>query len=179
MRCSFTQSTSCGKTRASPSIQDAAQSASMCRQQQLLSFQSSNEEVLDVQWCPSNSTVFGAVTAGGRLQLWDFSVSTLTTRGAAYKHQVLHDSLAVCSGEHEVVSAVLTTEAASAGCRRLLIRNATCMGGTCVYCCEHQDRTGQGLGEALATVVQAAHRRPTIRHQWNALAGCTCRRGCQ
>eukprot|EP00879_Flechtneria_rotunda_P011374 GHRR01011880.1.p1 GENE.GHRR01011880.1~~GHRR01011880.1.p1 ORF type:complete len:526 (+),score=206.29 GHRR01011880.1:689-2266(+) len=45
--------------------------------QQLLSFQSSNEEVLDVQWCPSNSTVFGAVTAGGRLELWDFAVSTL------------------------------------------------------------------------------------------------------
>lgn len=47
------------------------------RQQQLLSFQSSNEEVLDVQWCPNNSTVFGAVTAGGRLELWDFAVSTL------------------------------------------------------------------------------------------------------
>ncbi|KAF6261369.1 hypothetical protein COO60DRAFT_1625359 [Scenedesmus sp. NREL 46B-D3] len=47
------------------------------RQQQLLSFQSSNEEVLNVQWCPSNSTVFGAVTAGGRLELWDFSASTL------------------------------------------------------------------------------------------------------
>jgi hypothetical protein len=47
------------------------------RQQQLLSFQSSNEEVLDVQWCPSNSTVFGAVTAGGRLELWDFGASTL------------------------------------------------------------------------------------------------------
>eukprot|EP00775_Hariotina_reticulata_P012390 gene12390-12525_t len=47
------------------------------RQQQLLSFQSSNEEVLDVQWCPFNSTVFGAVTAGGRLELWDFSASTL------------------------------------------------------------------------------------------------------
>lgn len=47
------------------------------KQQQLLSFQSSNEEVLDVQWCPSNSTVFGAVTAGGRLELWDFAVSTM------------------------------------------------------------------------------------------------------
>lgn len=47
------------------------------RQQQLLSFQSSNEEVVDVQWCPNNSTVFGAVTAGGRLELWDFAVSTL------------------------------------------------------------------------------------------------------
>jgi len=47
------------------------------RHQQLLSFQSTNEEVLDVQWCPFSSTVFGAVTAGGRLELWDFSVSTL------------------------------------------------------------------------------------------------------
>jgi hypothetical protein len=33
--------------------------------------------VLDLQWCPSNSTVFGAVTAGGRLELWDFGASTL------------------------------------------------------------------------------------------------------
>ena len=28
-------------------------------------------------WCPSNSTVFAAATAGGRLELWDFSASTL------------------------------------------------------------------------------------------------------
>jgi WD40 repeat protein len=34
-------------------------------------------QVLDVAWCPSNSTVFAAVTADGRLELWDFAVSTL------------------------------------------------------------------------------------------------------
>lgn len=34
-------------------------------------------QVYDVAWCPSNSTVFAAVTADGRLELWDFAVSTL------------------------------------------------------------------------------------------------------
>lgn len=34
-------------------------------------------QVLDAAWCPNNSTVFGAVTADGRLELWDFAVSTL------------------------------------------------------------------------------------------------------
>ncbi len=43
----------------------------------LLTFQSGNDEVNDVQWCPSNSTVFGTVTAGGRLEIWDFATSTL------------------------------------------------------------------------------------------------------
>jgi len=33
--------------------------------------------VLDAQWCPSNSTAFGAVTAGGRLEIWDMAASTL------------------------------------------------------------------------------------------------------
>lgn len=36
-----------------------------------------NAQVFDVAWCPSNSTVFAAVTADGRLELWDFAVSTL------------------------------------------------------------------------------------------------------
>lgn len=34
-------------------------------------------QVYDVAWCPSNSTMFAAVTADGRLELWDFAVSTL------------------------------------------------------------------------------------------------------
>lgn len=34
-------------------------------------------QVYDVAWCPSNSTVFAAVTADGRLEVWDFAVSTL------------------------------------------------------------------------------------------------------
>jgi hypothetical protein len=33
--------------------------------------------VYDVAWCPSNSTVFVTATAGGRVELWDFSASTL------------------------------------------------------------------------------------------------------
>jgi WD40 repeat protein len=35
------------------------------------------QQVFDVAWCPGNSTVFAAVTADGRLELWDFAVSTL------------------------------------------------------------------------------------------------------
>lgn len=34
-------------------------------------------QVYDVAWCPTNSAVFAAVTADGRLELWDFAVSTL------------------------------------------------------------------------------------------------------
>ncbi|KAK9829743.1 hypothetical protein WJX72_007628 [[Myrmecia] bisecta] len=43
----------------------------------LLTFQSGNSEVNDVQWCPSSSTVFGDVTGGGRLQIWDIACSTV------------------------------------------------------------------------------------------------------
>jgi WD40 repeat protein len=39
------------------------------QQSALLLFQSSNTEVNDVQWCPSNATVFGNVTSGGRLEV--------------------------------------------------------------------------------------------------------------
>lgn len=35
----------------------------------LLLFQSSNQEVNDVQWCPTNATVFADVTSGGRLEV--------------------------------------------------------------------------------------------------------------
>ncbi|KAG2499039.1 hypothetical protein HYH03_003224 [Edaphochlamys debaryana] len=43
----------------------------------LLTFQAGTTEVNDVQWCPTNSTVFGSVTASGRLEIWDFSLSTV------------------------------------------------------------------------------------------------------
>lgn len=43
----------------------------------LLTFQSANDEVNDVQWCPSNSTVFGTATSGGKVEIWDLAVSTL------------------------------------------------------------------------------------------------------
>jgi hypothetical protein len=35
------------------------------------------DEVLDAAWLPGSATAFGAVTAGGRLELWDVSASTL------------------------------------------------------------------------------------------------------
>ncbi|KAL0034596.1 hypothetical protein WJX79_009843 [Trebouxia sp. C0005] len=43
----------------------------------LLTFQSANDEVNDVQWCPTNSTVFGTATSGGRIEIWDLAASTL------------------------------------------------------------------------------------------------------
>ncbi|KAF8065565.1 Wdr78 [Scenedesmus sp. PABB004] len=45
----------------------------------LLTFQSGSEEVLDAAWCPGapGGTAFGAVTGGGRLELWDYAASTL------------------------------------------------------------------------------------------------------
>ena len=42
----------------------------------IITFQSGNEEVADLQWSPTNSTVIGTVTCGGRLEIWDLSVST-------------------------------------------------------------------------------------------------------
>jgi len=43
----------------------------------LLTFQSGNEEVSDVSWSPTNSTVFGDVTKDGKLEIWDLTTSTL------------------------------------------------------------------------------------------------------
>jgi WD40 repeat protein len=34
-------------------------------------------QVNDVQWCPTNSTVFGTVTNKGYIEIWDISVSTM------------------------------------------------------------------------------------------------------
>ncbi|KAG1657267.1 hypothetical protein FOA52_010838, partial [Chlamydomonas sp. UWO 241] len=47
------------------------------QQSSLLLFNAGNHEVNDVQWCPTNSTVFGDVTTGGRLELWDVELSTV------------------------------------------------------------------------------------------------------
>eukprot|EP00873_Tetraselmis_striata_P018619 jgi/Tetstr1/438883/TSEL_027391.t2 len=44
---------------------------------ELLTFQSASEQVNDVQWCPTNSTVFGTVTNKGYIEVWDISVSTM------------------------------------------------------------------------------------------------------
>ncbi|GMH39829.1 hypothetical protein BSKO_07733 [Bryopsis sp. KO-2023] len=47
------------------------------RENALLTFTTSNDEINDVHWCPNNSTVFGCVTTGGRLEIWDISLSTM------------------------------------------------------------------------------------------------------
>ena len=50
------------------------------RDASLLLFNNSSHAVNDVQWCPTNSTVFGDVTAGGRLEVrWD-DQSTISLR---------------------------------------------------------------------------------------------------
>lgn len=43
----------------------------------LLTFQSANDEVNDVQWSPNSSTIFSAATSGGAVEIWDMSISTL------------------------------------------------------------------------------------------------------
>ena len=49
----------------------------------LLTLQSGNESVSDIAWLPLNSTVFGAVTGSGKLEIWDVNESIL-------KPQVTH-----------------------------------------------------------------------------------------
>lgn len=49
----------------------------MLQEHALLTFQSANDEVNDVQWCPTNSTVFGTATSGGKIEIWDLAASTL------------------------------------------------------------------------------------------------------
>ncbi|KAK9844200.1 hypothetical protein WJX81_007836 [Elliptochloris bilobata] len=41
----------------------------------LLAFQTGCDEVADAAWCPSNATAFAAVTAGGRVEVWDIASS--------------------------------------------------------------------------------------------------------
>lgn len=43
----------------------------------LMTFQSGNEEVTDMSWSPTASTVFGTTTRDGRVEVWDISKSTL------------------------------------------------------------------------------------------------------
>eukprot|EP00602_Paraphysomonas_sp_CaronLab_P000924 CAMPEP_0185032610 /NCGR_PEP_ID=MMETSP1103-20130426/20814_1 /TAXON_ID=36769 /ORGANISM="Paraphysomonas bandaiensis, Strain Caron Lab Isolate" /LENGTH=917 /DNA_ID=CAMNT_0027568567 /DNA_START=408 /DNA_END=3161 /DNA_ORIENTATION=- len=45
----------------------------------LLTFHSSGEDfsINDISWCPRNSTVFAAVTADAKFQIWDISVSDI------------------------------------------------------------------------------------------------------
>jgi WD40 repeat protein len=43
----------------------------------LLSMQSGNDAITDVQWSPENGTLFAAATARGQVQLWDLEVSIL------------------------------------------------------------------------------------------------------
>ena len=45
----------------------------------LLTFHSGGEDfsINDISWCPRNSTVFGAVTADAKLQIWDIAVSDI------------------------------------------------------------------------------------------------------
>ena len=43
----------------------------------LVTFQHGTDEINDVKWCPSNSTVFGDVTSGGKVEVWDISTSIL------------------------------------------------------------------------------------------------------
>lgn len=43
----------------------------------LLTFQTGCDDVHDARWSPSNSTVFACATAGGCVEVWDLSLSTL------------------------------------------------------------------------------------------------------
>ena len=51
----------------------------MLQEAALLTFRapSSHAEINDVQWCPWRASVFAAVTAGGRIELWDIVQSVL------------------------------------------------------------------------------------------------------
>ncbi|EFJ40856.1 hypothetical protein VOLCADRAFT_77807 [Volvox carteri f. nagariensis] len=78
----------------------------------LLTFQASTNEINDVQWCPTNSTVFGSVTASGRLEIWDFSLSTVkpvmhqkTTMKLSCLLFAPNYPVVVCGGEDGAVKA--------------------------------------------------------------------------
>jgi WD40 repeat protein len=45
----------------------------------LLTFHAGGEDfsINDISWCPQNSTIFGAVTADAKLQIWDIAVSDI------------------------------------------------------------------------------------------------------
>eukprot|EP00798_Chlamydomonas_sp_ICE-L_P023736 gene23736-9292_t len=81
------------------------------RETALLTFTSGNHEVNDAQWCPANSTVFGSVTSGGRLEIWDFDLSTVkpvVTHKAGQKLSCMlfseRSPIVACGGESGAVS---------------------------------------------------------------------------
>lgn len=62
----------------------------------LLTFHSGGEDysINDISWCPRNSTIFGAVTADAKLQIWDIAVSdidpviSLDTNADNYRNEI-------------------------------------------------------------------------------------------
>jgi hypothetical protein len=73
--------------------------------------------VVDAAWCPHNSTVFGAVTSDGRLELWDFAASTL--------RPVTQHALTKCG-----MTALLFAQVRRSGGRGLSVRRLTQLRGT-------------------------------------------------
>jgi len=45
----------------------------------LISMKTTGEDysITDISWCPGNSTIFAAVTANGKLEIWDLSISSI------------------------------------------------------------------------------------------------------
>ncbi|GAX75644.1 hypothetical protein CEUSTIGMA_g3088.t1 [Chlamydomonas eustigma] len=85
------------------------------RESALLLFQAASHEINDVQWCPTNATVFGDVTSGGRLELWDFELSTVkpvVTHKAGMRLSCLlfstNSPVVVCGGENGAISVFRT-----------------------------------------------------------------------
>jgi WD40 repeat protein len=103
----------------------------------LLTFQASTTEVNDVQWCPTNSTVFGSVTANGRLEVGLALVSPLgmslftvatdrQTLGAARRSLgVTFSSLHLCQG-----SSICGSRPARLWCEGWLPPSCPCSPGT-------------------------------------------------
>lgn len=85
------------------------------RDSSLLLFNHSSHAINDVQWCPTNSTVFGDVTSGGRLEIWDFELSTvkpvLTHKAGVSLSCLLFSTnspVVVCGSENGTVSVFRT-----------------------------------------------------------------------
>jgi len=56
----------------------------------VLTFQSGHDYVMDIQWAPSNSCVFGSVSRDGRVEVWDLESSPLDP---VIKHKVEDSTL--------------------------------------------------------------------------------------
>ncbi|CAG9464388.1 unnamed protein product [Pedinophyceae sp. YPF-701] len=90
----------------------------------LLTFSSGTVQINDVAWCPSNSTIFAAATAGGSLELWDLAVSTLkpierfqTGLGSSLTSVQFSPAhpIVVCGGSSGEVSVLRLYEIAASG----------------------------------------------------------------